>query len=427
MKPPRGPVHAAAGGMQAASASASASVKVGAALAIASAWSVYLPLGLQYACYVLAALLASLAVWQTRRWGDLLRNSVLWATGSLWLLLFVSMVWSTAPRSDIASHLWHYGRLLWVPVIALACAPQIAQRGLRHFVAASALVGALIALEALNALPPSPLWSSTVTASGNQRIATSMLLALGATLALAQAVDRVQPRLRRALWLSAAVVTMTGLALQDRRTGLLALPVLLALLAATHQRSWRRAIAWLGGVVVLAVLAWNSVDGIKGRFVEGWAELRSYQSSGVVDTSWGMRVRMATLTMEMVRDRPLLGHGIGSWLGLWQARAQGGGRLLEEQLTPHNEYLLIAEQVGLIGLSLWFAVLATHLTQAWRAGRTGDASLLIWTTIAWSALFNVVVRDAKFAVPMLLLAALAQAAYRNDPEGRTEVDRSGRR
>lgn len=427
MNLPRGPVHAAPGGTQDVAAGPSTSIEVGKTLAIASAWSVYLPLGLQYTCFVLAALLASLAVWQARRWGDLLRSPVLWTTGLLWLLLLVSTLWSTAPRSDIASHLWHYGRLLWVPVIALACAPQVAQKGLRHFVAASALVGALIALDAMRVLPPSPLWSSTVTASGNQRIATSMLLALGAAMGVAQAVDRAQPRLLRLLWLSAAVLTMTGLALQDRRTGLLALPLLLAMLAVTHQRSWRRGGAFLGGVMLSAVLAWHTFDGIKGRFVEGWAELKAYPTTGIVDTSWGMRVRMAALTVEMVRERPLLGHGIGSWLGLWQARAQGGGRLLEEQLTPHNEYLLIAEQVGLIGVTMWLAVLAAHLTQAWRAGRAGDASWLIWTTIAWSALFNVVVRDAKFAVPMLLLAALAQAAYRRHTAVPIGDDSSGRR
>ncbi len=184
-------------------------------------------------------------------------------------------------------------------------------------------------------------------------------------------------------------------------------------MAATHQRSWRRAIAWLGGVVVLAVLAWNSVDGIKARFVEGWAELRSYQSSGVVDTSWGMRVRMATLTMEMVRDRPLLGHGIGSWLGLWQARAQGGGRLLEEQLTPHNEYLLVASQVGAVGLFLLLVGLAAVWRLAWNSGPTGTAALLAWTLLATSSLFNAMLRDAKFSLPLLTLAALAGIAGRS--------------
>jgi hypothetical protein len=57
-------------------------------------------------------------------------------------------------------------------------------------------------------------------------------------------------------------------------------------------------------------------------------------------------------------------------------------------------------------------MLATYLTQAWRAGRRGEASLLIWTAIAWTAMFSVTLRDAKFAMALLLLASLALAASR---------------
>lgn len=307
-----------------------------------------------------------------------------------------------------------------MPFIALACPAAAARRGLRHFVWASVLVAGLTVLDRFHPLPASVFWDSTVQAMGNQRIVTSLLLALGVALALIEAADAQQTPTRRVLWLLAAVVTALALTLQDRRTGMVALPVLLAALAVSRQRTrphavWRSA-ALLGGVALLAALTWQQSTSVRARFDEGLGELRAYQPTGVVATSWGMRMRMIDVTLDMVREKPLLGHGLGSWLTQWRQRTQGGGQLLEAQMTPHNEYLLITEQAGLVGLAVWLAVLATFLATAWRAGRAGEAALMVFVALAWSALFSVAIRDAKFAMSLLTLAGLAVAAAVRHPD-----------
>lgn len=391
-------------------------------LAIAAAWTLYLPLGLQYLSYLLAGAAAAAWLWRVRQWPMALQWPMLAVPMLFWLLMLATAAWSTAPVADRWSHAWHYGRMLFMPLIALACPALAARRGLRHFVLASALVGALTILNHWHLLPAGALWSSTVEASGNQRIANSLWLALGVAMALVEAGDARQRPARRLAWLAAAVVTALALTLQDRRTGMVALPALLAVLAIAHQRQraqqhqraqplWRAG-ALLAGVALLAGLTWQQSPTVQARFAEGVAELRSYQPSGPVATSWGMRLRMNQITLQMVRDAPWLGHGLGSWLTLWHQRAGGGGTELEHQLTPHNEYLLITQQAGLAGLALWLAVLATGWRTAWRAGRAGQPALLVWTALAWAAMFNVAVRDAKFALPLLILAGLAMALVR---------------
>ncbi|WP_088281698.1 O-antigen ligase [Ideonella sp. A 288] len=385
------------------------------AMAAAAAWVVYLPLGLQYLCLFVGGALAARQLTASGQWHELARWPLLRTLLALWLLLAASVAWTDAPRADVASHLWHYGRLMLVPVLAMACPPAAAEQGLRHFIVASVVVALLTLAESLHGLPTSPLWASTLDANGNQRIATSLLMALGTALALWLASDTARPPRQRLAWLLAAVVVALGLSLQDRRTGLVVLPVLLAVLAFARQRSWWRRGLLVGGVMLLALLAWQASGSVRARFDEGLTELKSYRSTGEVATSWGMRVRMFDLTLDMVREKPVLGHGIASWLSLWRARAGGGGALLEAQLTPHNEYLLVTSQVGLIGLGLWLAVLGAGVAQGWRAGRAGHAALLTWVAIATAGLFNVVARDAKFALPLMLLAALAIAASRCAP------------
>lgn len=385
------------------------------ALAAAVAWVVYLPLGLQYLCLFVGGALAAHQLTVSRRWHELARWPLMQSLLALWLLLAVSAGWADAPRADVVSHLWHYGRLMLLPIMALACPPAAGRRGLQHFVVASVAVALLTLADRLHGLPASPLWASTLDANGNQRIATSLLMALGAALSLWLASDTARPPRQRLAWLLASVVVSLGLSLQDRRTGLVVLPLLLALLSFARQRSWWRRGLLVSGVVLLAMLAWQTSGSVRARFDEGLSELRTYRSTGEVATSWGMRVRMIDLTLDIVREKPVLGHGIATWLTLWRARAGGGGALLEAQLTPHNEYLLIASQVGVVGLGIWLAALAAGMAQGWRAGRAGDAALLAWVAIAAAGLFNVVVRDAKFALPLMLLAALAIAASRSAP------------
>ena len=380
-------------------------------LCLVAAWTAYMPLGLKYFAYLGLGVLAAWWVASHMMLPAVLRWPPMSLLLALCLMLMVSAAWSGAPSADIASHVWHYSRALFMPLIAWACPPDAARRGLRHFAVASALVAVLTVVHALHLLPDSEVWSSTVTSIGNQRIVTSLLLALGVVLALIESADASATRAHRLAWLCTACISALGLAMQDRRTGMIALPPLLVVLAIASQRSWRRSAATLAGMVLLAALVWHQADGVRARFAEGLAELRAYEPTGVVATSWGMRVRMAELTLDMVRDAPLFGHGLGSWVSEWQSRAQGGS-LLEGQRSPHNEYLLIAAQAGLGALALWLGVLAAALLDAWRAGRRGAAALMVWTAIAWSALFNVVIRDATFGTPLLLLAGLAMAASR---------------
>lgn len=379
-------------------------------LAVAGAWAMYLPLGSKYLVYLLLGAVSLGWISRTSQWRAALRSPLAAVPLAMWLMLALSATWSAASFDESWTSAWHYGRLLFMPFIAMACPPLAARKGMRHFVLASALVAGLTVLDRFHPLPAHALWSSTVQALGNQRIATSLLLAIGVSFALVEAADLRTPVRQRLLWLAAAVFIAVALTLQDRRTGMVALPVLLAALALSRQRSWWRGTALLGGVVLLALLTWHQSDTVRARFAEGVHELRTYRSDGEIATSWGMRVRMIELTLQMVKDRPIAGHGLASWVGQWHQRAQGGGKLLEEQLTPHNEYLLIAEQAGLIGLLLWLAVLATYLRSAWQAGPDGSAALMVWVAIAWSAVFNVAVRDAKFALPLFLLSALALAA-----------------
>lgn len=378
----------------------------------AAAWSCYLPLGIKYAV-ALASTCLALHLWR-RSHGEvrLTRAPGLHAALALLAVLTLSATWSPASWPVIASHLGQYGLLLLVPLIGAACSPESARRGLAHFVMASTVVGLLFLASAADLLPASRMWHTTVDAEGNQRIANSILLAMASAIALHLGLQ--SQSLKRLPWLVAAALCTSGLILQDRRSGMLLLPLLLFVWAVVGQPGgWRRT-GLVVAVAASAGAAWHFSDGVRGRFAEGIAEIRHYESDDRVSSSWGQRLRMWELTAEMVQERPLTGHGVASWRTLWRERVTPGTPLAANS-TPHNEYLLLAQQAGAVGCLVWLWLLAGYLRHAVACGAAGLPLLVAWVAIAWTGLFNAVLRDAKFSLPLLLLAAMAFAAAQARP------------
>lgn len=374
---------------------------------VLAAWASYAPLGSKHVTMTASALCAGWVLVQ--RQGRPTHQALDGLLPGLALLLWLATtaLWSPAPWRGIGTHLWQYGQLLLVPLIAAACSPQLALRALRHFVFASTAVALLFAINRLGVLPVSSLaWHTTLQAEGNQRIATSILLTLGACLALWLGLG--ERGSARWSWFAAAVACMLAVALQDRRTGMLLLPAVLLVWGLVRQPDgWRRA-GMAAAIALAGVAAWQVSDGVRARFAEGAMELRQYTGDDTVATSWGQRLRMWEVTGALVAERPWTGHGIASWRGLWQQRVTPGTALAEHS-TPHNEYLLLAQQGGVIALGLWLWLLLSALRRAAAAAASGVPALMAWTALAWVGLFNAVLRDAKFALPLLLLAALATA------------------
>jgi O-antigen ligase len=382
-------------------------------LALACAWATFLPIGGKYLGYVGCGVAALVALHRAGALQRLWRQPGFLAAAAFYGFTLLSALWSSGSPRDIAGQLGLYSLLLLVPVIAAGCPPDFARQVLRYFALASAVVGTAIALDRHGLLPGGLVWHSTVESEGNQRIVTSLVLALGAAMAMVEALRSSGSVRQRWTWVAVATLSVLGLALQDRRTGMVALPVLLAVLGLAHQRRRHlgRALALLALVAGLSIAAWQWAPGVRGRIDEGLREMLTYQSTDTAATSWGMRLRLAEHTLDMARAAPIAGNGVGSWLVEWRRRVQPG-LLISIHTTPHDEYLLVLSQLGAIGIVLLGWLLLGHLWRAWIAGDTGLAALVAWTAITWTGLFNVVLRDAKFALPLLLVAGLAGAVQR---------------
>jgi len=94
-----------------------------------------------------------------------------------------------------------------------------------------------------------------------------------------------------------------------------------------------------------------------------------------------------------VRDHPLAGSGTGSFAKAYAEKTRGTG--VDQPGNPHNEYLLVAIQTGLIGLALLLYLFWQHWRLAPRLAMPFDTHLArgLLLTIAVGCLFNSLLLD----------------------------------
>ena len=369
--------------------------------------TVYAPIGLSY---LFGLLLLVLFVALPGR-GDRMRQALAlpgaWYAVAFVALLATSGLWSPAPADEIGSHIWHYALLALVFAIPVLISPAQARTALTTFTVVSVACGGLLLLKGMGWLPEFRLWHNLRHYDGNRSISNALLLMFAASLCLFRALEAHPGRGRwqRAAWLACVAVIGTGLVWQmPSRAAMLGLPLALVSAALLASRSWRQVAAVVTAVAAGSLLAWNASTNLQERFREGIEALHKYEAGSTEYTSWGTRSHMIRASLEMVADRPLLGHGAGAWLGEWHKR---GPAYLSKHVTAHNEYLMIAAQVGLVGLALALLVAWWQVRAAWRASPVpGAPALLVWFTVGWGGLFNVVLRDSAFGLPLVLLTGI---------------------
>lgn len=133
------------------------------------------------------------------------------------------------------------------------------------------------------------------------------------------------------------------------------------------------------------------------------------------DDSVGERLEFYVNSLKLIREHPLIGSGTGSFPAVY-ARAVADRNMLAT-VNPHNEYLLIAVQIGLIGL----ASLIYLFYRQWRyAGELAplfyrDLARGLVLTFVIGCLFNSLLLDHTEGLWFAWLSALVFAAPAKPP------------
>ena len=331
------------------------------------------------AVVLLGLLFNAPAVWQIAA-----NHPVARAAWLLFGVLTFAVAYGATPIGEALGVLGKYIDLAFVPLFMLMFAQAktrawaerayIGAMGLTLFL--SYLVGfKLLAVQA---------WMSGISSADNpvifhSHITQNNMMAYAAFLVLLKCRDALTAR-SRLVWLAfAALAIVNVLFMVQGRTGYIILLLLLCWFAwislGRYFRQRGKIWGWKQGAMVLlaSVFLVSSAYFVSPRLhervslvgaeIQAWQPNRENQGS-----STGTRLNFYYNAIQIVAKHPLLGVGTGGFEAAFTGQIKGTNLLTTP--NPHNEFLLISAQTGLIGLALMVYLFAT----LWRAAPRLDTA-----------------------------------------------------
>jgi O-antigen ligase len=170
------------------------------------------------------------------------------------------------------------------------------------------------------------------------------------------------------------------------RTSVVVIVVLYALLGLRHFE--RRALAvFVGAGVALAAVTWTASPYLRNRVTHVATELDGSHADPN-ETSAGARLAFWKMSVTVIRDAPLLGHGTGSIKEMFDRVAAADPTAAKGATTPHNQFLATAIQTGLVGALLMLAMWAAQFRMFLLLGPMAWVGLTAVTQNIVSSLFN---------------------------------------
>jgi O-antigen ligase len=350
------------------------------------------------------------------------------------LLLLAFVIYVTAQQapemlSGYAGSDGHYvgylfGQLLTLAVLVVAAAWVLRGRPPGPFIAAgilSALFAAILAVATFSH-PATGLLGNLIGVSGvdltrvmgpfgdPNYFGLFMATAIAAAVAL---IVVTRPLPLRLLLLAISIVMGVALAISLSRGALLALSA--GLLGLAFSRSWRVGILSVGILAVLALVVYPLF--FEWRVTADAGASSSAQAYAILAQSDGARIAAGLAGALLFASSPLFGVGFGHYPSL-------SGQFTGFRIESHDWYANVLAEQGIVGIVLWFSMLAAvaiMMRHASRPARTVGYAVLV-TYCVGSAFLQPPdsVQTSAFAVIVIVAALVGR--WSDDAEGRAVSD-----
>jgi len=308
---------------------------------------------------LLLCLLAWLGAGQwSVRWQAFITHPVARSACLLWGLMALSLVYTQATYLDAWQMLVSYKELLYIPLfIWVFRDPVWQQRGLDALLLALLLTLVLSYVNAFSDLQIGTGSFDNPVVFKKSYITQGTLLTLLAVLLLWYRTQDTSWQ-----WLIALLIGLSLYNVLFLNQGRSAYLMVFALLLwwGFLSLNWR---GLLLGVLVTGLLmgsAYYASDSTQQRLTAAWENISSYRLTQPANSSVGYRLEFYYHSALLIKEHPWLGTGAGGFSRAYQNNTANQGLIVSG--NPHNDFLMIAVQWGLLGL----------------------AAFLLWLTLLWS-------------------------------------------
>jgi O-antigen ligase len=298
------------------------------------------------------------------------------------------LVYSEAAGREAMESLAKASDLLLIPILLYLFREEgIRRLALAGFLTAVVSMLVISYLLWLEVIPPWGIFHITkddAYTPFHHRITHGSLMAFGAYLFALKARLESRPVVRAIYALLGIAALANVLFIVSGRTGYM---VALALGAYYLIAVWRWRGVAAAAIVILAlgVAVYQMPASVPHqRLVMLAEEFAGWQPGKPTATSVGYRLEYYRNSLKLIAERPVLGVGTGGFKGAYAALVKDTG--MDPTANPHNEYLMVAIQLGLAGLAFLFWLLLTLWRRAadlpGRFERSAARGLVVWILAA---------------------------------------------
>jgi O-antigen ligase len=284
-----------------------------------------------------------------------------------------------------------YADLLLIPLL-ISMAINVQERNRAILVLGTSLVVTLVLSLVLGLGVPPTGWILGCDPSNpcvfKKHTTHNVLMAFGALLFLMLAWKSRDQWVRWGWGLASLLAAGNVLLMVHGRTGYVVLAGL-AILAFYMTLGWRGILAAIVALSVSFSAAYQVSSSFHERVSLAVSSATQWNPKvAVVEDPIGWRMEYFYHTVEIIQDHPLVGVGTGGFVQAYRERVKQAG--LDVPPHPHNQYLFIMAQVGIVGLGLLFWL----FVQQWRSTLlVGDSTYALLArglvvTIAVGCFFN---------------------------------------
>jgi O-antigen ligase len=328
-------------------------------------------------------------------------------------LMFVGGLWGPGTTPEFAHYLGKDKELLFV-ALWLPCFVEPVWRR-RAITALTVLIGIMLVVSYASAFgviehlgpdrgPENP------TVFKNQ-ITHNYLMAFGAFLFAVRALSPNLATVWRAVFAMAAVLAaLNVLTMVKGRTGYI-VPVVLAAYLVARRLRWRGRMAMLAVGVLAGAGLFTASDTFRERIDRTVSEAREWVPGTSSTTSIGQRLDYYSTTVGMIARRPFIGAGTGGFEAAYTEQVQGTET--PPSKNPHNQYLLVTGQLGVIGLAAFVGLLVLAWRGAVRLPTVPEQDMArgLVLAMATGCLFNSLLLDHTEGMLFCWLLAVLYGGY----------------
>lgn len=188
-------------------------------------------------------------------------------------------------------------------------------------------------------------------------------------------------------------------------------------------RGFKGILVGFAAAVLIAVVAFSASSSVHDRVMKGVNEINNYTSSSE-ESSLGIRMVLYSTTWKMILEHPILGIGTGGFKQRFSAIAaeKYTGWRASPAEDPHNQYLFVTVENGLVGLATFLFMIGMILKYCLRGGsiygKMAAGCLLAWcATSLFSGHFRTFPEGHLIAfVVGILMVNRPSGAMENQPE-----------